>query len=173
MARLFGTDGVRGLANVELTPELAMAIGVGAVTVLPVARPTVVVGRDTRPSGELLEAAVSAGLASAGADVISLGVVPTPAVAHAVAASGADLGIVLSASHNAMPDNGIKVFGAAASSFPTTSRTRSRPMSRRRRRSARPALTSAGCVPTSPARPAWSRRTCAICSASSRFRSAR
>ena len=70
-----------------------------------------VVGRDTRPSGELLEAAVSAGLASAGADVIQLGVVPTPAVAHAVAASGADLGIVLSASHNAMPDNGIKIFG--------------------------------------------------------------
>jgi phosphoglucosamine mutase len=111
MARLFGTDGVRGLANVDLTPELAMAIGIGAVTVLPVSRPTVVVGRDTRPSGELLEAAVSAGLASAGADVIQLGVVPTPAVAHAVAASGADLGIVLSASHNAMPDNGIKVFG--------------------------------------------------------------
>jgi phosphoglucosamine mutase len=112
MGRLFGTDGVRGLANVELTPELAMAIGVGAVTVLPVSRPTVVVGRDTRPSGELLEAAVSAGLASAGADVIQLGVVPTPAVAHAVAASGADLGVVLSASHNAMPDNGIKIFGS-------------------------------------------------------------
>src|ERR1700759_4430054 len=112
MARLFGTDGVRGLANAELTPELAMAVGVGAVTVLPSGRPTVVVGRDTRPSGELLEAAVSAGLASAGADVISLGVVPTPAVAYAVAASGADLGIVLSASHNAMPDNGIKIFGS-------------------------------------------------------------
>ncbi len=111
MGRLFGTDGVRGLANVELTPELAMAVGVGAVSVLTAARPTVVVGRDTRPSGELLEAAVSAGLASAGADVLQLGVVPTPAVAHAVAASGAHLGIVLSASHNAMPDNGIKIFG--------------------------------------------------------------
>jgi phosphoglucosamine mutase len=111
VARLFGTDGVRGLANVELTPELAMAIGLGAVRVLGVSRPTVVVGRDTRPSGELLEAAVVAGLASAGADVVQLGVVPTPAVAHAVAASGADLGVVLSASHNAMPDNGIKIFG--------------------------------------------------------------
>jgi phosphoglucosamine mutase len=118
MARLFGTDGVRGLANVELTPELAMSIAVGAVTVLPVSRPTVVIGRDTRPSGELLEAAVSAGLASAGADVIQLGVVPTPAVAHAVAASGADLGIVLSASHNAMPDNGIKIFGAGGFKLP-------------------------------------------------------
>jgi phosphoglucosamine mutase len=112
MGRLFGTDGVRGLANVDLTPELAMAVGIGAVTVLGVERPTVVVGRDTRPSGELLEAAVSAGLASAGADVVQLGVVPTPAVAHAVAASGADLGVVLSASHNAMPDNGIKIFGS-------------------------------------------------------------
>ncbi len=112
MGRLFGTDGVRGLANVELTPELALAVGLGAVTVLSASRPTVVVGRDTRPSGELLEAAVSAGLASAGADVIRLGVVPTPTVAHAVAASGAHLGIVLSASHNAMPDNGIKIFGS-------------------------------------------------------------
>ena len=118
MARLFGTDGVRGLANVELTPELAMSIAIGAVTVLPMSRPTVVIGRDTRPSGELLEAAVSAGLASAGADVIQLGVVPTPAVAHAVAASGADLGIVLSASHNAMPDNGIKIFGSGGFKLP-------------------------------------------------------
>ena len=111
MGRLFGTDGVRGLANVDLTPELAMAVGVGAVQALGIVRPTVVIGRDTRPSGEFLEAAVVAGLASAGADVIRLGVVPTPAVAHAVAASGAQLGVVLSASHNAMPDNGIKIFG--------------------------------------------------------------
>jgi phosphoglucosamine mutase len=112
MDRLFGTDGVRGLANVELTPELALAVGAAAVRALGVRRPTVVIGRDTRPSGELLEAAVVAGLASAGADVVKLGVVPTPAVAHAVAASGAELGIVLSASHNPMPDNGIKIFGA-------------------------------------------------------------
>jgi phosphoglucosamine mutase len=118
MGRLFGTDGVRGLANVELTPELALAIGSGAVRALGVSRPTVIVGRDTRPSGEFLDAAVVAGLASAGADVIQLGVVPTPAVAHAVAASGAELGIVLSASHNAMPDNGIKIFGAGGFKLP-------------------------------------------------------
>src|SRR3569833_3818637 len=118
MGRLFGTDGVRGLANVEVTPELAMAVGVGAVQALGLSRPTVVVGRDTRPSGELLEAAVSAGLASAGADVVQLGVVPTPAVAHAVASSGAALGVVLSASHNAMPDNGIKIFGNVGIKLP-------------------------------------------------------
>ncbi len=118
MGRLFGTDGVRGLANVDLTPELAMAVGVGAVHVIGSARPLVVVGRDTRPSGEFLEAAVSAGLASAGADVVQLGVVPTPAVAHAVAASGAALGIVLSASHNPMPDNGIKIFGSGGFKLP-------------------------------------------------------
>jgi phosphoglucosamine mutase len=118
MGRLFGTDGVRGLANVELTPELAMAVGSGAVRVLGMTRPTVLIGRDTRPSGELLEAAVAAGLASAGADVVSLGVVPTPAVAHAVAASGAALGVVLSASHNPMPDNGIKIFGDGGFKLP-------------------------------------------------------
>ncbi len=118
MGRLFGTDGVRGLANVDITPELAMAVGVGAIQVLGLERPTVVVGRDTRPSGELLEAAISAGLASAGADVVQLGVVPTPAVAHAVASSGAALGVVLSASHNAMPDNGIKIFGGGGFKLP-------------------------------------------------------
>lgn len=112
MGRLFGTDGVRGLANVELTPELAMAVGAAAVRALGAQRPTVIIGRDTRPSGELLEAAVVAGLASAGADVVQLGVVPTPAVAHAVSSSGAELGFVLSASHNPMPDNGIKIFGS-------------------------------------------------------------
>ena len=116
--RLFGTDGVRGLANGAITPELAMAIGAGAVRVLGRKRPTVLIGRDTRPSGEFLDAAVTAGLASAGADVVQLGVVPTPAVAHAVAASGADLGIVLSASHNKMPDNGIKIFGAGGFKLP-------------------------------------------------------
>jgi phosphoglucosamine mutase len=116
--RLFGTDGVRGLANAELTPELALAIGAGAVRVLDTSRPTVLIGRDTRPSGEFLDAAVTAGLASAGADVIQLGIVPTPAVAHAVAASGADLGIVLSASHNKMPDNGIKIFASGGIKLP-------------------------------------------------------
>ncbi|HMA46632.1 MAG TPA: phosphoglucosamine mutase, partial [Frankiaceae bacterium] len=83
-----------------------------------VPRPVVVVGRDTRPSGELLEAAVVAGLAAAGADVRRMGVVPTPAVAFAVADSGADLGVVLSASHNPMPDNGIKLFGPGGLKLP-------------------------------------------------------
>ncbi len=118
MARLFGTDGVRGLANVELTPELAMAIGVGAVTVLPVGAPNGRGGPRYAPVRRVAGGRGSAGLASAGADVISLGVVPTPAVAHAVAASGADLGIVLSASHNAMPDNGIKIFGSGGFKLP-------------------------------------------------------
>src|ERR1700712_5987314 len=118
MGRLFGTDGVRGLANGELTPELAMAVGAAAVRALDVQRPRVVIGRDTRPSGELLEAAVVAGLASAGADVVQLGIVPTPTVAHAVAASGAELGFVLSASHNPMPDNGIKIFGSGGFKLP-------------------------------------------------------
>ncbi|WP_322759507.1 phosphoglucosamine mutase [Frankia sp. Cr2] len=124
MARLFGTDGVRGVANVDLTAELALALSVAAVGVLTEhrvsgrGRPAVVVGRDTRPSGEFLEAAVVAGLASAGADVLRLGVVPTPAVAHAVINSDAALGVMLSASHNPMPDNGIKLFAAGGRKLP-------------------------------------------------------
>ncbi len=124
MARLFGTDGVRGVANADLTAELALALSVAAVGVLAehrspgAGRPTVVVGRDTRPSGEFLEAAVVAGLASAGADVLRVGIVPTPVVAHAVAACGADLGVMLSASHNPMPDNGIKLFAAGGQKLP-------------------------------------------------------
>ncbi|MEU6640972.1 phosphoglucosamine mutase [Saccharomonospora sp. NPDC046836] len=116
MARLFGTDGVRGLANGELTPELAMSIAVSAARVLAAHdrshRPVAIVGRDPRASGEMLEAAVVAGLASAGADVVRVGVLPTPAVAHLVGDLSADLGVMISASHNAMPDNGIKLFGA-------------------------------------------------------------
>jgi phosphoglucosamine mutase len=113
--RLFGTDGVRGLANGDLTPELALAVAGAAVRVLVArgadsARPLAVVGRDPRASGEMLEAAVVAGLTSAGADVLRVGVLPTPAVAHLTADYGADLGVVLSASHNPMPDNGIKLF---------------------------------------------------------------
>ena len=114
--RLFGTDGVRGLANRDLTAELALDLSVAAAHVLGDAgafaghRPKAVVGRDPRASGEFLEAAVVAGLASAGVDVIRLGVVPTPAVAFLTDALGADLGVMLSASHNAMPDNGIKFF---------------------------------------------------------------
>jgi len=113
--RLFGTDGVRGLAGVELTPELALALATAAARELVddrarARRPLAVVGRDTRPSGELLEAAVVAGLLAAGVDVDVLGVTPTPAVAHAVAAGDVDLGVMISASHNPMPDNGIKFF---------------------------------------------------------------
>ncbi|MDX6292862.1 MAG: phosphoglucosamine mutase [Kribbellaceae bacterium] len=112
--RLFGTDGVRGLANVDLTAELALDLSVAAAHVLGEAgvfeghRPRAVVGRDPRASGEFLEAAVVAGLASAGVDVVRLGVLPTPAVAYLTGATGSDLGVMLSASHNPMPDNGIK-----------------------------------------------------------------
>jgi len=114
MARLFGTDGVRGLANVDLTPELAMGLASAAVAVLGAAdgRATVVVGRDPRASGEMLENAVVAGLTAAGADAIRVGVLPTPAVAFLTDRLGADFGIMLSASHNPMPDNGIKIFAA-------------------------------------------------------------
>ena len=114
MGRLFGTDGVRGLANTELTAELTLDLSVAAAHVLGEAgvfsghRPLAVVGRDTRISGEFLEAAVVAGLLSAGVDVKLLGVLPTPGVAFLTEALGADLGVVLSASHNPMPDNGIK-----------------------------------------------------------------
>jgi phosphoglucosamine mutase len=138
MGRLFGTDGVRGLANDDLTPELAVAVAVAAVHALrgsatagvgqvgtagvrqvgTAGRPVAVVGRDPRASGEMLEAAVVAGLASAGADVLRAGVLPTPAVAHLVAETGADLGAMLSASHNPMPDNGIKLFARGGHKLP-------------------------------------------------------
>ncbi len=119
MTRLFGTDGVRGLANGLLTAELALDLSVAAAHVLGEAgafrhadghRPRAVVGRDTRISGQFLEAAVVAGLASAGVDVLLLGVLPTPGVAYLTGALGADLGVMISASHNPMPDNGIKFF---------------------------------------------------------------
>jgi phosphoglucosamine mutase len=112
--RYFGTDGVRGLANGDLTAELALDLSVAAAHVLADRgefeghRPFAVVGRDTRISGEFLEAAVVAGLASAGVDVMLLGVLPTPGVAFLTEKLGADLGVMLSASHNPMPDNGIK-----------------------------------------------------------------
>ncbi|MFI8187110.1 phosphoglucosamine mutase [Actinacidiphila glaucinigra] len=116
MGRLFGTDGVRGVANADLTAELALGLSVAAAHVLAEAgtfeghKPVAVVGRDPRASGEFLEAAVVAGLASAGVDVLRVGVLPTPAVAYLTGALGADLGVMLSASHNPMPDNGIKLF---------------------------------------------------------------
>ena len=114
--RLFGTDGVRGLANAALTVELALTLASAAAEVLvpdgAARRGTAVLGRDPRASGEMLSAAVTAGLTAAGVDVLDAGILPTPAIAHLVASVGADLGVMISASHNAMPDNGIKLFAA-------------------------------------------------------------
>ena len=113
---LFGTDGIRGLANRDLTAELALDLAVAAAHILIESfhdksiRPRAIVGQDSRASGEFLEAAVVAGLTSAGVDVYRVGVLPTPAIAYLVGESGADLGVMISASHNAMPDNGIKLF---------------------------------------------------------------
>ena len=110
---LFGTDGIRGLANVDLTAELALDVAVAAAHILVENsndRPRAIAGQDSRASGEFLEAAVVAGLTSAGVDVYRVGIVPTPAVAYLVASTGADLGVMISASHNPMPDNGIKLF---------------------------------------------------------------
>jgi len=122
VSRLFGTDGIRGLANEELTPELALSVSAAAARVLiehdHSHRPVAVVGRDPRASGEMLESAVAAGLASAGADVLRVGVLPTPAVAHLVGDLGADLGVMISASHNPMADNGLKLFGAGGHKLP-------------------------------------------------------
>ncbi|MEO7202147.1 MAG: phosphoglucosamine mutase [Candidatus Tumulicola sp.] len=114
MSRLFGTDGIRGVANEDLTPELAFAVGRAAATVLVAeadGRP-IIVGRDTRCSGTMLEAAIVAGITSAGCDTVSLGIVPTPAVACVTRHEGAAAGVMISASHNPVPDNGIKFFGA-------------------------------------------------------------
>lgn len=110
---MFGTDGVRGLANADLTATVAIDLCVAAARVLSAAdrRPTAVVARDTRASGEFLEAAVIAGLTSAGVDVLRVGVLPTPGAAYLTAEFDADFGVVISASHNPMPDNGIKFFG--------------------------------------------------------------
>jgi phosphoglucosamine mutase len=122
VGRLFGTDGVRGRANADLTPELALSVARAAAGVLAdrdgTRRPVAVVGRDPRASGEMLEAAVVAGLASAGAQVLRAGVLPTPAIAHLTAHTGADLGVMISASHNPMPDNGIKLFSRGGHKLP-------------------------------------------------------
>src|ERR1700710_789836 len=115
MGRLFGTDGVRGVANRDLTAELALALGAAAARRLT--RPgsgrrrVAVIGRDPRASGEMLEAAVIAGLTSEGVDALRVGVLPTPAVAYLTHAYDAEFGVMISASHNPMPDNGIKIFG--------------------------------------------------------------
>jgi phosphoglucosamine mutase len=118
MGRLFGTDGVRGVANRELTAELALAVGSASARRLGATsrtgrtgRPVAVIGRDPRASGEMLEAAVIAGVTSEGVGALRVGVLPTPAVAYLTAAYDADFGVMISASHNPMPDNGIKVFG--------------------------------------------------------------
>lgn len=113
---LFGTDGVRGIANVDLTAELAVDLAIAATHVLGEIgaftghRPKAIVGQDSRASGDFLESAIVAGLTSAGVDVYRVGVLPTPAIAYLVKESNADLGVMISASHNPMPDNGIKFF---------------------------------------------------------------
>ena len=118
MGRLFGTDGVRGVANRNLTAELALGLGSAAARRLgdssQARRRVAVVGRDPRASGEMLEAAVIAGLTSEGVDALRVGVLPTPAVAYLTSAYDAEFGVMISASHNPMPDNGIKIFGAGA-----------------------------------------------------------
>src|SRR5687767_3681532 len=110
MARLFGTDGVRGVANKDLTPDLALALGRAAALVMAPEGGGFVVGRDTRISGPMLEAALVAGLCSAGSDVRLAGVVPSPAVAFLTIDEKASGGAVISASHNPVDDNGIKFF---------------------------------------------------------------
>jgi phosphoglucosamine mutase len=129
MPRLFGTDGVRGKANTALTVELALGLAQAAAVVLGKGRvadgrrasgrrPIAVIGRDPRISGEFLNAAVSAGLASSGVDVYDAGVIPTPALAFLVGDFKADLGVMISASHNPAPDNGIKFFAAGGTKLP-------------------------------------------------------
>jgi phosphoglucosamine mutase len=113
-ARIFGTDGVRGVANADLTPELAFRIGRAGAVVLARDAPRgvpILVGRDTRLSGTMLEAAVTAGITSAGRDTLSLGILPTPGVARLTVLSGAAAGVMISASHNPIEDNGVKFFG--------------------------------------------------------------
>ena len=121
MGRLFGTDGVRGVANRELTCELALEIGRAAASVLAAGsrrRPVFVIGTDTRASSDMLCAAMTAGLCSVGADVMILGVVPTPAVAFLVGKYKADAGVMISASHNPAEYNGIKIFSGDGYKLP-------------------------------------------------------
>lgn len=121
MGRLFGTDGARGVANTELTAELAMNIGRAAAMVLindEVEHPTILIGKDTRLSGDMIEGALIAGLCSVGANVKLLGVVPTPAVAYLIGKYNADAGIMISASHNPFEFNGIKIFSSDGCKLP-------------------------------------------------------
>ena len=108
--KLFGTDGVRGVAGEFLTAELALALGAGATRQSGAPRPQVLIIRDTRESGEMLQAAVAAGVSAAGGDALLGGVLPTPAAPLLISRYGFDLGVVLSASHNPYEDNGIKFF---------------------------------------------------------------
>ena len=121
MARLFGTDGVRGEANIELTPELAYCLGRAATLYFGEdsdQQPVILIGRDTRISGQMFEAALSAGIASAGGHAILAGVIPTPAIAYLAKKMQAQAGIVISASHNPFHDNGIKFFGGDGYKLP-------------------------------------------------------
>src|SRR3954449_8278800 len=128
MARLFGTDGVRGVANSNLSAELALGLGSAAARRLAnsfhARRRVAVVGRDPRASGEMLEAAVIAGLTSEGVDALRVGVLPTPAVAYLTHAYDAEFGVMISASHNPMPDNGIKIFGPGGRKLDDDTETR-------------------------------------------------
>ena len=129
MGRLFGTDGARGVANAELTPELAMNIGRAAAMVLisdEVEHPTILIGKDTRLSGDMLEGALIAGLCSVGANVHILGVVPTPAVAYLVGKYNADAGIMISASHNPLNLTVSKFSALTDASSPMPSKTESK-----------------------------------------------
>ena len=120
MGKIFGTDGARGVANTELTCELAMKIGRAAAKVLTNIEnhPKIIIGKDTRISSDMLESALAAGVCSVGADVVSLGVVPTPAVAYLVSKYEADAGVMISASHNSFEFNGIKIFSSTGNKLP-------------------------------------------------------
>src|SRR5665647_3555066 len=121
MGRLFGTDGVRGIANKELTPALAFQLGQAgalALTNKTHHKPKILIGKDTRISSDMLEAALTAGVCSVGAEAVLLGVIPTPAVAHLTREYKADAGVVISASHNPMEYNGIKFFDSRGYKLP-------------------------------------------------------
>src|SRR5579871_5137560 len=132
--QLFGTDGVRGRAGEFLTAELALALAQAAVRLAPEDAPQVLIVRDTRESGEMLEAAIAAGVTAAGGDALLAGVLPTPAAPLLLRRHGLDLAAVISASHNPYEDNGIKLFASDGFKLHDTPSTRSRPCSRRVRR---------------------------------------
>jgi phosphoglucosamine mutase len=150
VARLFGTDGVRGVANTELTPELAFKLGQAAGVYFKktdATKPQVLIGKDTRISGDLLEAALAAGLTSMGANVTRLGVLPTPGVAYLCRALKADAGVMISASHNPVADNGIKFFDSQGYKLPDeTEDALEAIMKECLRDAARPVGVAVGCI---------------------------